>query len=53
MNRTAVERKSDRELVVTGTFKEYEDADPVEIDVLGEIAGELAGRGYFTDTAKT
>ncbi len=32
---------------------EYEDAVPVEIDVLGEIGGKLAGRSYLTDTAKT
>jgi predicted XRE-type DNA-binding protein len=32
---------------------EYEDADPVEIDVLGEIGSGLAGRSYLTDTAKT
>jgi len=32
---------------------EYEDADPVEIDVLGEIGGELAGRRSLPDTAKT
>jgi hypothetical protein len=31
---------------------EYEDADPVEIDVLGEIDGEFFGRHHLTDASK-
>jgi transcriptional regulator with XRE-family HTH domain len=31
---------------------EYEDADPVEIDVLGEIGGEFFGRHHLADASK-